>query len=126
MSKMHNTTFQDRRAAASAAKIALLEKFKARPANDSPEMLARQAERARIASEREKRAAERAQARHDENECLEQERLAQESAAKEVAIVARRAKEQSDQALVKQMLEYEFAQKNKRDARYAARKARQS
>lgn len=123
---MKNQSFQDRRAAAEAAKSALLEKFKARPASDSPEMLAKQAERARITAEREKRAAEREQAKREEAERREQERAAQAAAEEEAANAAKRAKEENDQALIKQMLEYEAELKSKRDARYAARKARKN
>ncbi len=125
MSFIKNNSFQDRRAAAAAAKKELLAKFAARPAADSPEMLAKQAERARIAAEREKRAAERERAKRAEAERLERERIAQVAAEEAAAEAARRAKEESDQALVKQLLDYEAELKSKRDARYAARKMRQ-
>ncbi len=104
----------------------MIAKFKARPASDSPEMLAKQAERARIVAEREKRAAEREQAKRDEAERIERERIAQAAALEEAAEAARRAKEEGDQALRQQMLDYEANLKSKRDARYAARKARQN
>ncbi len=89
-------------------------------------MLAKQAERARITAEREKRAAEREQAKREEAERREQERAAQAAAEEEAANAAKRAKEENDQALIKQMLEYEAELKSKRDARYAARKARKN
>lgn len=120
-----NNNYQDRLAASNAAREALIAKFKARPANDSPEMLAKQAERARIAADREQRKAERQQAKREEAERIEREQVAQAAAAEEAVNEARRAKEESDKALVKQMMEYEAHLKSKRDARYAARKARQ-
>ena len=49
----------DRRKAATAAKAALLEKFKARPAADDPEVLAKAAARQAIAAAREERIAAR-------------------------------------------------------------------
>ncbi|MHB2263986.1 DUF6481 family protein [Aliihoeflea sp. PC F10.4] len=124
MSNVKNTSFQDRRAASDAAKSALVAKFKARPAADSPEMLAKQAERATIAAERLRRKEERDQAKREEAERVEQQRLAEAAAAEEAAGAARRAKEEADNALIKQMLDYEAEMKSKRDARYAARKAR--
>ncbi len=116
--------FQDRRAAADAAKKQLLEKFKARPASDSPEMLAKQAERARIAAEREKRAAEREQARREKAERLQREEEARKAAAEEAANADRLAKEEADKARIEQVMQYEAERKAARDARYAARKAR--
>jgi hypothetical protein len=108
--KLKNESLEDRLAASKAAKQELLAKFKARPAADSPEMLAKQAERARIAEERDRRAAE------------QQEAIA---AAEAAAEAERIAKEEEDRAMVQQLLDYEAELKKKRDARYAARKARQ-
>ena len=59
MSGFNGSKFTDRAAAAAAAKKALVEKFKAKPAPDDPAVLARQAERRAIAEAREIRAAER-------------------------------------------------------------------
>lgn len=121
-----NNSFQDRVAASNAAKETLIAKFKARPASDSPEMVAKQAERMRIVAEREKRTAEREQVKREEAERIEREQIAQAAAVEEAAAAARLAKEEGDQALRKQMLDYEASLKSKRDARYAARKARNS
>ena len=60
MSAFKGAGFNDRRDAAASAKKALLEKFKARPAADDPEILRKQAEMKAIADAREVRAAERA------------------------------------------------------------------
>lgn len=123
---IRDNSFHDRRAAANTARDALIAKFKARPASDSPEILARKAERARIVAEREKRTAEREQAKRDEAERAQRDQIAQAAALEEAANAAQRAKEESAQTLRKQMLEYEAALKSKRDARYAARKARRN
>src|SRR5689334_12238716 len=64
--------FQERMSAANEAKRALLEKFKARPAADDPQVLARQAERQAILEAR--------KIRETERERLKQERLAREAA----------------------------------------------
>ncbi|MCH0612421.1 DUF6481 family protein, partial [Escherichia coli] len=60
----------ERRSAANEAKKALLDRFKARPAEDDPQVLARRAERQAIIEAREKRAAEKEKLRK-EREALE-------------------------------------------------------
>ena len=87
----------ERRNAANEAKKALLERFKARPAEDDPAVLARKAERQAILEAREKREAEK--------EKLRQERLAREAverAEREAAEeAARLAAEEAAQAEAK-------------------------
>ena len=110
--------YNDRQTTSVKAKAALLERFRARPAPDSPEMLEAAAERAAIAAAREIRMAERQAAKEAEavrkaeekkaQEALERVRLA-EVKAQEVAKVARAT-------------ELAAEQKAARDARYAARK----
>jgi len=111
-------------AAADAAKKELLEKFKTRPAPDSPEMLAKQAERARIAAEREQRAAEREKAKREKAERQKREEAERLAAAELAANADRLAKEEADKARIEQVMQYEAERKAARDARYAARKAR--
>lgn len=121
----------ERRNAANEAKKALLERFKAKPAADDPAVLARQAERKAILAAREIREAEKAR--------LKQEKLAREAAEKAereaAAEAARVAAEEAAQAEAKireaeenerisRLLSDEAERKAKRDARYAARKAR--
>lgn len=125
MSIIKNDRFQDRRAAADTARKALIARFKNRPASDSPEMLEKKAERARIKQAREMRKSEREQAKRAEAERAERDRIAQAMAAEAAAAAVRLAKEESEQALANQVLQYEAERKSKRDARYAARKARQ-
>lgn len=123
--------FNERANASNEAKRALLAKFKARPAADAPEVLARQAERKAILDAREIREAEKAR--------LKQERLAREAAEAEARRIAEeeaRIKAEAEAAeLAKQkaaeeeerlqaQIALEAAAKAKRDARYAARKQR--
>lgn len=121
----------ERRSAADEAKRALLERYKQRPSEDDPRVMARKAERQRILEEREKRfiekehlrkereaieAAERAkrEAEEVEHRRLEAERLAAEAKIREQQELERIALELTE----------EVERKAKRDARYAARKSR--
>lgn len=123
--------FAERRNAASDAKQALLAKFKSRPNADDPSVLARQAERKAILEARAIREAEKAR--------LKQERLAREAAEAETRRKAEeearlkaeaeaadlaRIKAAEEEEMLSAKMALEAAQKAKRDARYAARKAR--
>jgi hypothetical protein len=107
------TNFDDRLSAAAAAKQALLERYRARPAADDPAVMAQQAALKAIADAREDRAAER-KALKD----AEIARIAAEEAARKTQeqIAAVEAKARA--------LAVEAERKAARDARYAARKAR--
>jgi hypothetical protein len=107
------TNFDDRISAAAAAKQALLERFRARPAADDPAEIARQAALKAIADAREARAAERRAAKE-----AELARLAAEEAARKAAadLAAKEAKQRAAAD--------EASRKAARDAKYAARKAR--
>jgi hypothetical protein len=124
-------TFAERRDAANDAKRALLERFKARPAPDDPEVLARQAERKAILEAREKREAEKARLREErrvreEAERVERERLAEEARirAEEEARVEETRRQAEENERIARVLADEAERKAKRDARYAARKQR--
>ncbi|TIS52705.1 MAG: hypothetical protein E5W93_16595 [Mesorhizobium sp.] len=121
----------ERRNAANEAKKALLERFKAKPAADDPAVLARQAERKAILEARAIREAEKAR--------LKQEKLAREAAekaereaaaeaariaAEEVAAAEAKIREAEENERISRLLADEAERKAKRDARYAARKAR--
>lgn len=111
--------FNDRLSAAAAARQAALERFRTRPAPDDPEVARRREERLAIAQAREIRAAERRAAKEAEAAArAEQEardRVEREAREKREAIekVIREAGEAAER-------------KKERDARYAARKARQA
>ena len=107
MSGFKGSTFTDRATASTEAKKALLERFKAKPAPDDPEVAKRREERSAIAAAREVRMAERRRQKEIEAEQLRLEEEAQravEQAEREEAAKAER--------------------KAIRDAKYAARKAK--
>jgi hypothetical protein len=107
------TNFDDRISAAAAAKQALLERFRAKPAAGDPAWVERQAALQAIADARDARAAERKAAKD-----AEAARVAAEQAA-------RRAQEQTAAAEAKvRAAALETERKAARDAKYAARKAR--
>jgi hypothetical protein len=121
----------ERRNAANEAKQALLAKFKSRPAQDDPAVLARQAERKAVLEARAIRQAEK--------ERLKQEKLAREAAeraereaaaevarlaAEEAARAEAKTREANETERIARLLADEAERKAKRDARYAARKAR--
>lgn len=112
--------FGDRAASAAAAKKALIEGFKAKPAADDPTVLARQAERRAIAEARDVRAA----GRRVLKEADDQRRVA-EDVARIAADRIRAEEEVARQAEAAARDEAIKAQrKAERDAKYAARKAR--
>ena len=113
MSGFKEPGFADRQKAAAQAKRDLLNKFRAQPGPDDPEMAKRRAEREAIAANREKarlaREAEKAEAKQREAEAK----------AAEAARIAREKEEEAARQVAA-----EAEQKAKRDARYAARKDR--
>ena len=98
--------FGDRLQAATKAREAMLNRFKARPAGDDPEVVARQAARVAQAQARAQRTSEREAARAAQAEALAAQRAADAKEAER-----RRAEAETEQKLA-------------RDARYAARKSR--
>ena len=115
MKAFRDPTFSDRLGNSSAAKKAALDRFRAKA--EDPAVAELRAARTAAASERELRAAERAEARR-----IEQERQAAQKAADEIAARAEREARQIREA--DEMLVLEAQRKAERDARYAARKAR--
>jgi hypothetical protein len=113
MSGFKEPDFADRQKAAQQAKRDLLNKFRAQPGPDDPEMAKRRAEREANAANREKarltREAAKAEAR---------QREAEAKAAEAVRIAREKEEETARLAAA------EADQKAKRDARYAARKDR--
>lgn len=107
----------DRREAAENARKAMLERFKARPPADDPDVLAKQAERIAIAEAREKRRAEREAIRK-----AQEERLAAEKLASELAELQRKEEEARRRAEAEALVI--AAQKAARDLRYANRKTK--
>jgi hypothetical protein len=113
MSGFKEPGFADRQKAAQQAKQNLLNKFRAQPGHDDPEVAKRRAERQAIIANRERARQER------ETVKAEQKRREEEAATAEAARIAREQQE----AIARQAA-LEAEQKAKRDARYAARKDR--
>jgi hypothetical protein len=113
MSGFKEPGFADRQKAALRAKQDLLNKFRAQPGPDDPEVAKRRAEREAIAARREQAKLEREVAK------AEQKRRDDEAAAAEATRILR---EQQEAAA--RLAAVEAEQKAKRDARYAARKSR--
>lgn len=113
-------THDKRRSAAADAKRAMLEQFRARASQDDPEIQRKIEERKAIAAARAERDAIKAAAKAAEQARL---KLEAEQKAREAA-----QREAEEAALARQAIRDRSAmladQKAKRDARYAARKAR--
>ncbi len=126
MKDIKNKDLNDRRSAATGAKAAQLEAYRAAIAAAAPDREARQAERMAIAEARDARRAER-----DRIKLEEQNRIAAEAAEREAAIVAAAraeadARELANKNRIARVFEDEAARKAERDRRYAARKARKT
>jgi len=124
LKKQVRTTFTDRRQDAMEAKQKLLDKLKTAPKADDPEVIARRLEREAVAKAREVRHAERARLKLEE----EARKAAQDVADAEAAYAAehaeRIAREEEEKARAERAVADMAAMKEKRDKRYAARKAR--
>jgi hypothetical protein len=111
-------SFSDRLSAANAAKQAALDRFRARPGPDDPEVIKRREERMAIAEARAAREAER-KARREAEAAARAEQQAREKAEREA-----REKRDAIERMIREAAEA-AERKAARDARYAARKARQ-
>lgn len=113
--------FNDRLTTAAKAKEAMLERFRARPSPNDPAMLEQQAARKAVAEARDARNAARKMARDAEAARLKAEKAAEAEQRKiQAAQEAAEAEAAAQRAAALPAL-----QKAARDARYAARKARQ-
>lgn len=121
MSAFDFRNFEDRRQNSQSAKAALLEKFKARPALDDPERIAKAQARAEVARARDERARERERIRIETaRKTAEEKRLREEA-----ELAAQLAREAAEAAALAERKAAEAADKKaQRDARYAARKAK--
>lgn len=118
MTELQGTSFADRLTAAAEAKRAMLAKFKPKAAVAAPQPVDRAALRAaELEQVRNHRAGAKAAKRQALAHAAEVARLAEEAAAA-TALEAKRGERKERKALSK------AEQKAKRDARYAARKAR--
>ena len=113
MSGFKEPGFADRQKAAQQAKQNLLNKFRAKPGPDDPEVAKRRAEREAIAANRDRARQDREAAK------AEQRRRQEEAIAADAARIARESEEETARQAAA-----EAEQKARRDARYAARKER--
>jgi hypothetical protein len=124
MPRFKDNDFSERRAIASNAKKAMLERFRARPSEEDPAAIERKAARLATSQAREARVKAREAARRAETERLAVALKAREEEA------ARLVLEQAEREAVERRAEADRAvsllaeQKAIRDSRYAARKAR--
>jgi hypothetical protein len=129
MKHPRDRNFSERRNSAAEARNILLDKFKVAPKSDDPELVAR---RESIAAARAVRQAERDRLKQER---LERERAEAAAAAEaelraiaEAEAVAKaevEAREAEQKRLTARVVTDEAERKAKRDAKYAARKARQ-
>jgi len=118
--------FADRRQAAVEARKALLERAKANlPDPNDPAFQARQAERKAAAEAKAAQKAEREREKREKAERKAREEAERIAAAEAAAQAEAEAKDQSEKDMISRLLADEEDRKAKRDARYAARKARQ-
>ena len=111
-------TFNDRLSAAAEARQAALERFRARPSPDDPAVIKKREERMAIAAARERRDAERKVAKEAEA-AVRAEQEAKEKVEREA-----RERREAIEKVIREAAEAAERKKD-RDARYAARKARQ-
>ena len=117
-------SFNDRLADQAKARTAQLERARAKsPAND-PEFAKRQAERKRIADEREARVAARAADKAAEMEREAARKAADALAKVEAERLEAEEREKAKRAEADKLVQLLAEQKANRDARYAARKAK--
>lgn len=123
--------FNERRNAAGDARKALLDKFKTRPTADDPKVLAKQAERKAVLEARAIREAEKERLKQERLAREAKERAEREAAEAEARRIAEEAaheeatrRESEENERIARVLADEAERKAKRDARYAARKAR--
>jgi len=117
--------FNDRLQEQAKARAALLERARAKAPQNDPEFEKRQAERLRIAKEREERVAARAAEKAEQLRLEAGRKVAEEQAKLEAARFEAEARERAKREEADKLVRLLDEQKAARDARYAARKTRQ-
>lgn len=116
--------FNDRLEAAAKAKQAQLERARAKSPLNDPDFTRRQAERKRLAEEREARVAARAAEKAAAAQREAERRAAEEAARLEAERLADEARAKARREEADRLVALAAEQKAARDARYAARKQR--
>lgn len=126
MKHARNNELTDRRLAATDAKAALLNAYRAAKTAAEPIQASRQAERISLVEAREARRAERQRLKLEERTRLET-LAAEEQVATEAAAAAEiDARQLAENDRISRVVQDEAARKAERDRRYANRKARQA
>lgn len=125
MNSPNEKSFSDRLSTAAKAREAMLARARAKSPLNDPEFAKRQAERVAREAARQARAAERQAAKQAEIERLAAEKAAVEIARLEALRLAEEEKAAAKRAEMEKLATLLVDQKAARDARYAARKARQ-
>ena len=125
MKNTKNKDITDRRSSSAEAKAALLQAFLAAKKAAEPTLEARQAVRLAAAAAREKRRAEREQAKREDEARILAEAAERDGAKAAAAKAEADARELADKNRIAQVVEDYAARKAERDRRYANRKARQ-
>jgi hypothetical protein len=116
--------FNDRLEAAAKARQAQLERARAKSPLNDPDFAKRQAERRRLAEEREARAAARAAEKAAASQREAEHRATQEAARIETERLADETRQKARREEADRLVALAAEQKAARDARYAARKQR--
>jgi hypothetical protein len=116
--------FNDRLEAAAKARQAQLERARAKSPLNDPDFANRQAERRRLAEEREARAAARAADKAAASQREAEHRATQEAARIETERLADETRQKARREEADRLVALAAEQKAARDARYAARKQR--
>jgi hypothetical protein len=124
MKEFREPSLADRREMAAKARQAILEKARAKAAANDPGFAERQAARRAVSEARERRAAERKLEKAAAAERAEAARKAEEAARAAAAIAAKEAAAAAAAEAAARAAAAKIESKAARDARYAARKAR--
>ncbi len=124
MANKTNVTLQDRLKEQAEARVALLAKAKALSPSNRPDFAEKQAERIKVAEDREQRQAETAVRKAAEAAKRAEEKAAAAAAAEEERQAAIRAAEEEAGRAARELAELRALQKANRDAKYQARQAR--
>ncbi len=126
MSFLNTNKFQDRQAAAAAARKAMAERFAARPKYDptDPKVVEREAARRAVLEARALREIERARQKAEADAAEAARKAAEEIAQAERSKLDALTRLEQEAKLKAEQERLEYEKKLERDARYAARKAR--
>ena len=124
MPRFTDKDISESRATAASARKAMLERFRARPAEDDPAVVERKAARLAVSQAREARIAAREANRRAETERQAAELKVREEEAKRMALEQAERDKMERRAEGDRALDLLAEQKAARDSRYAARQAR--